>query len=183
VREYLLGEPEPLFDLLFWNKDTTRLPFTMHSEYLRGLLLNNDLAAGRYVANGRVISLSNIKVPLFVVGTTKDHVAPWKSVYRIHNLADVDITFLLTSGGHNAGIVSPPTHLKRTYQVAERLENSPYRDPDLWAASTPVQKGSWWREWQTFLASHSSGQCLPPQIGSQEFKPLYNAPGTYVFQK
>ena len=118
VHDYYLGERQPMTDLMAWNADGTRLPYRMHSEYLRTLFLHNDLAEGRYRAAGRPMTLSDIRVPIFAVSTVKDHVAPWRSVYKIHLLTDTDVTFVLTTGGHNAGIVSEPGHPHRSYQAA-----------------------------------------------------------------
>ena len=136
-------------DLMAWNADQTRMPYRMHSEYLRRLFLNNDLAAGRYRVDGRPVAISDIRVPIFAVGTVKDHVAPWRSVYKIHLLADTDeVTFVLTSGGHNAGIVSEPGHPRRHYQMRTHHEGETYVDPETWQQTTPTQEGSWWPAWQ-----------------------------------
>ncbi len=110
VHDYLLGQRSPMTDLMAWNADTTRMPYRMHSEYLRKLFLNNELAEGRYIVGSRPITLTDIRAPIFSVATERDHVAPWQSVYKINLLADSDVTFVLTSGGHNAGIVSEPAH-------------------------------------------------------------------------
>ena len=120
VRDYLMGERAPMTDLMAWNADATRMPYRMHTEYLRRLFLDNDLAEGRYIAGGRKIGLTDIRVPIFAVGTEADHVAPWRSVYKFHLLTDTEVTFVLTSGGHNAGIVSEPGHARRRYRVATR---------------------------------------------------------------
>lgn len=182
IREYLLGQRPTLSDLMAWNADATRMPYKMHSEYLRRFFLHNDLFEGRYEVDGRPIALSDIRAPLFTVATIKDHIAPWRSVYKLNLLADAEVTFLLTSGGHNAGIISEPGHPRRSYQVATRRDGERYIDPDTWQALTPVMEGSWWPVWQAWLAAHSSGQAPPPAMGAPEqgYPPLCDAPGTYV---
>ncbi len=135
VHDYLLGERQAMTDLMAWNADATRMPYRMHSEYLRSLFLHNDLAEGRFHAGGRPVTLADIRAPMFVVSTVKDHVAPWRSVYKIHLLTDTDITFVLTTGGHNAGIVSEPGHPHRSYQIATHTEGTRHPDPDTWQAS------------------------------------------------
>jgi polyhydroxyalkanoate synthase len=184
VREYMLGEREPMTDLMAWNADGTRLPYRMHSEYLRSLFLNNDLAEGRYEALGRPVALSDIRATLFVVSTLRDHVAPWRSVYKIHLLTDTEVTFVLAAGGHNAGIVSEPGHPHRSYQIARHREADRHPDPDTWQAITPRQEGSWWPAWTDWLQEHSSGPVAPPHTGAPEhgYPPLCPAPGSYVLQ-
>ena len=118
VQTYLKGERSGVNDLMSWNADGTRMAYRMHTDYLHQLYLNNDLAEGRYVAQGMTLDLRDITVPMFVVGTETDHVAPWPSVYKIGKLVhSTDYTFCLTSGGHNAGIISGPQHPKRRHRV------------------------------------------------------------------
>ena len=184
VREYLLGEREEMSDLMAWNADGTRLPYRMHSEYLRQLFLHNDLAEGRFQAGGRPIALADIRAPLFVVSTVKDHVAPWRSVYKIQALIDTELTFVLTTGGHNAGIVSEPGHLNRSYQMAVHKEGERHPDPEMWQTIAPKTQGSWWPAWHAWLVQHSTGRVPPPPQGAPDngYFPLCDAPGTYVFQ-
>ena len=185
VQDYLLGRRRPMIDLLAWNADSTRMPYRMHSQYLRRLFLENQLASGRYMVEGRAIAISDIRVPIFCVGATKDHVAPWKSVYKINLLADADeVTFLLASGGHNAGIVSEPGRPNRSYRVSTRREGERYVDPDTWLAHTSEQQGSWWSAWHEWLVNRSDNHVPPPMIGAPDkgYVPLCNAPGTYVLQ-
>lgn len=186
IHEYMMGEQTRLNDLMAWNADTTRMPYKMHSVYLRSLFLNNDLAEGRFEVDGNPIFLRDIRVPVFAVGATKDHVAPWKSVFKIRRLtSSPEITFLLTSGGHNAGIISEPGHARRSYQVNTRKAGDKYVSPDNWADISEKKEGSWWPEWQEWLASHSSGTTKPPAMGAPEkgLSPLCDAPGTYILQK
>jgi polyhydroxyalkanoate synthase subunit PhaC len=182
VREYLMGERAPMTDLMAWNSDATRLPYRMHAEYLRHLFLDNDLAEGRYHVGARPVALSDIHTPSFAVGTETDHVAPWQSVYKLHLLTDTEITFVLTSGGHNAGIVSEPGHPYRHFRVGTRPAESPYVDPDAWVADAGVKEGSWWPEWAAWLRTYSGADVDPPKLGAAAagYAPLCDAPGTYV---
>ena len=185
VREYMLGERAPMTDLMAWNADATRMPYRMHSEYLRRLFLDNDLAAGRFEADGRPVWVSTPTLPFFVVGTERDHVAPWRSVYKINLVPGADVTFVLTSGGHNAGIVSEPGHPRRRYRMATSPPDAPYVDADDWMARTPVRPGSWWPEWQAWLAARSSADAAPPGMGAPDrgYPVLGDAPGSYVLQR
>ena len=185
VREYLLGVRAPLSDLAAWNADGTRMPARMHSEYLRRLFLNNDLSEGHYQVEGRAIALRDLKLPIFAVGTSKDHIAPWRSVHKIHLFTDGDVTFVLASGGHNVGIVSPVNgYTGASYQTATRRHSEPYLDPDAWQALAAMHAGSWWPYWQKWLAQRSSARVPPPPTGAPEkgLPVLGEAPGEYVTQ-
>ncbi|SFT91650.1 polyhydroxyalkanoate synthase, partial [Sedimentitalea nanhaiensis] len=124
-------------------------------------------------------------VPVFSVGTAKDHVAPWKSVYKMHLYLDTDLTFALASGGHNTGIVSEPGHKNRSYQIATARHDDHYVDPESWAARTPKKDGSWWLDWVSWLDGRSGAPKAPPSIGNENagLATLTDAPGTYVVQK
>ena len=185
VRTYLMGEREAMTDLNAWNADATRMPYRQHSEYLRRLFLDNDLAEGRFSAGGKPIALSDIRAPVFAVGTERDHVAPWRSVYKLNLLSDTEITFLLTSGGHNVGIVSEPGQSKanRHYRVTTRRSGDAYTDPDAWIAGQDARDGSWWPEWVGWLNARSGEAVKPPRLGAAGYEPLCDAPGTYVLME
>lgn len=180
VHEYLMGRRQPMFDLMAWNADATRMPYRMHSEYLRQMFLNNELAQGQYVIEDKPVALSDISAPVFCVSTTADHVAPWQSVYKLNLLTNTDITFVLTSGGHNAGIVSELGHRGRSYQIKTTAAASQYMPPDDWRATVPVQDGSWWQEFSAWLMEQSSGEAAPPVLRADG---LVDAPGAYVLQR
>jgi polyhydroxyalkanoate synthase len=182
IRDYLLGEQDTPNDLMAWNADGTRLPARMHIEYLRHLYLDNDLAEGRFPVTGRPLALDDMKLPMFVVGTEGDHIAPWHSVFKLHLQNDGELTFVLSSGGHNAGIVSEPGHPHRHFRIRVREAGGRTLGPNEWEGDTPPQDGSWWPEWNAWLGRHSGGRVDPPPMGAPGFMPLCDAPGTYVLE-
>ena len=184
VRDYLMGEREPMTDLMAWNADATRMPPRMHSEYLRELFLNNHLAEGRFKVEGRPIALTDIRAPIFAVGTKRDHVAPWRSAFKVHLLTDTDVTFLLTTGGHNAGIVAVPGRPHGNYRVRTQRAQDRYIDPEAWLTKAPRFDGSWWPEWVSWLTG-ASGEPVPaPTMGEPDrgYPVLADAPGSYVLE-
>ncbi|WP_341703120.1 alpha/beta fold hydrolase [Ferrovibrio sp.] len=182
MQDYIAGERAPMIDLMAWNADQTRMPYRMHSEYLRRLFLDNDLAEGRFRVDGQPVALTDLRMPVFAVGTEWDHVAPWHSVFKIIRLTDTDVTFLLTSGGHNAGIVSEPGHDRRHFRIAHHREHDPYIDPDRWLEQQPQQAGSWWPAWTEWLEKIGGDRIVPPPMGNAAagYPPLADAPGSYV---
>ncbi len=185
IHDYLLGDRRSMTDLMAWDNDLTRLPFRMHSEYLHDLFLNNDLVQGHYTLDNKKIALSDISVPIFAIGTLKDHVSPWRSVYKIQLFTNTDVTFVLTTGGHNAGIVSEPGHKHREFQMSLLKKDDKYLSTDLWLEQAPYYEGSWWPAWEGWLETESSGKVAPPSMGDlkKTNAVLCDAPGVYVLQK
>lgn len=185
VEQYLLGKRYQFIDLMAWNADATRLPYKMHSEYLRKLFLQNDLSSGKFTVGGRQIALNDIKIPIFAVSTQKDHISPWKSAYKIHLFTDTEITFVLTSGGHNAGIVSEIGHPHRSYQVSTHKKTDSHIFADEWRSKTPHHEGSWWPVWEKWLTDHSAPKGPLPPMGQPQkgYKILRDAPGVYVLSR
>jgi polyhydroxyalkanoate synthase len=185
VRDYLMGERSGSIDIMAWNADTTRLPYRMHSQYLRSLFLDNDLAEGRFPVEGKPVALSDIRLPMFVLGTEWDHVAPWRSVYKFKLLTDTEVTFALTNGGHNAGILSHPGFPQRHYRMTTKPIHARYLDPEEWLATTPVREGSWWPAWADWLGARSGAPVAPPPLGRPDagYPVLADAPGEYVLMK
>lgn len=187
VHEYLMGAQTPLTDLRAWNADATRMPYRMHSEYLRQLYLNNDLAEGRFKVNDKPVALQDLRLPIFVVGTENDHVSPWKSVFKAHLLTDCEITYTLTTGGHNVGIVNPPVAASKdkrySYRIATRDSKGQYVDPEAWLLAADQHEGSWWPAWQAWLADRSSKPVAALPVSGKlalKLEQLDDAPGHYV---
>jgi polyhydroxyalkanoate synthase subunit PhaC len=180
IDDYLHGKQRGMVDLLAWNADATRMPYKMHTEYLEKLFLNNAFAEGNFRVEGRLVAPKNIQLPIFGVSTEKDHVAPWKSVYKIHLMTNTDITFVLTSGGHNAGVISEPNHKGRSYFINEHKKNTPYYGPMRWLKSASKHEGSWWFAWHDWLVQQSASK----RVTQRTINPaLPSAPGAYILQK
>ena len=184
VERYLLGRPRAPTDLDAWLADTTRMPARMHGEYLRQLFLDNGFAHGNYLVDGRAVALKDIKTPLFALGAERDHIAPWRSVYKVELYSSADIEFVLTGGGHNSSVVSPPGKAGAYYRISTCDASDKYVDPDTWLASSSLKQGSWWPEWIRWLDSRSSPvRVMPSFLSNARARPCYGpAPGSYVFQ-
>lgn len=177
VRHYLLGERTHDNPLLAWNADATRMPARMHSEYLRHLFLGNDLAKGRFKVDGAAVALSDIRSDIYCVATEADHVSPWTSVFRVSLLTDTDVTFVLTNGGHNGGILSEPGHKGRHFRYAHKDEGDAHITAPDWFDRHAPQDGSWWPHWVKWLKNKSG---RPQTTRSTLVKALDAAPGRYV---
>lgn len=182
VRQYLMGEQAETTAMSAWAADSTRMPYRMHSDYLRSLYLNNDLAEGRFRVGDRPVAIQDIRIPIFALGTEWDNVAPWRSVYKLNALADTEVTFVLASRGHNQGVIAPPGVRGRHYRMATRRESDIHRDADGWIAAVPEQQGSWWPAWFDWLEGRSSGRVAAPPMGRPEagYAVIEPAPGSYV---
>ena len=185
VRDYLKGKEEEMIDLMAWNADATRIPYKLHSEYLRSLYLNNDLLEHRYRLDDVIIDLDDIRVPVFAVATEEDHIAPWKSVFKLHALLETGLTFVLANGGHNAGIVSEPGHKGLKFAISVSNARDHYLSPEGWRKIAEKKAGSWWSTWQNWLKDHSETKTSPPEMGAEKkgLKPLEDAPGQYVLKQ
>lgn len=183
VREYLMGEREAASELGAWSKDATRMPYRMHSEYLRRMFLQNDLAEGRMEAGGRHVYLQDIGVPVFAVATEHDHIAPWNSVFKLTYLLPGEVTFALVSGGHNTGIVAPPDSTRARYRLLGHHAGETHPGPEDWAASVPQVAGTWWAPWADWLRRTGGPESVaPPPMGDPDAPHHGPAPGHYVMQ-
>jgi polyhydroxyalkanoate synthase subunit PhaC len=178
VSNWLMGQDPPAFDILAWNADSTRMPAAMHAFYLRHFYVENKLAAGTLEIAGKAIDLSAIKAPTYVVSAINDHIVPWESSYKTTGLVSGPVRFVLSSGGHIAGIVNPPGP-KAWYQVAPTDDALPAA-PAAWRAGAERRSGSWWEDWANWSDEHSGPMQDPPPMGSERHPVLGDGPGTYV---
>jgi polyhydroxyalkanoate synthase len=175
VSNWLMGEDPPAFDLLAWNADNTRMPAAMHSFYLRCLYLRNELASGQMEIAGRQLSLSDVKSDAYVVGAVNDHIVPWPASYQATRLLGGDVRYVLSSGGHIAGIVNPPGP-KAWYEAAGRNAATAAE----WRGAADRQAGSWWEDWTRWAESRAGERVQPPSMGSSRYPPAGDAPGDYI---
>ena len=185
TKAYLEGEIDRPDDLGSWSMDATRMPYRMHSEYLRRFYLDNDLSEGRLGAGGAPVYLADIRVPIFAVATERDHIAPWKSVFKLSFMVHGALDLALVSGGHNTGIVAPPGHPRASYRLLRHGPESNHPGPDDWAQSVAAVPGSWWEALRDWWLGHSDRPIAPPPMGRAEsgLAPLRPAPGNYVLMR
>ena len=175
VSNWLMGQDPPAFDILAWNADSTRMPAAMHSFYLRNFYVENRLARGQLEIAGQVVRLGEVKRPAYIVGAENDHIVPWKSAYASTRLLPGPVRFVLSSGGHIAGIVNPPGP-KGWYLVGSEHPDS----ADEWRGRAVRHDGSWWEDWATWSAENSGPLVDPPPTGSRKYRVLYDGPGEYI---
>lgn len=179
VSRWLQGEPPSAFDILAWNEDSTRMPAAMHTTYIRTLYQENRLAKGTMELGGEILDLSLVDNDVYVVGAVNDHIVPWESSYESTHLFGGDVRYVLSSGGHIAGVVNPPTP-KAWYEADETGGKAP-ADPAEWRAKATRHSNSWWEDWTRWTTDRAGAMIDPPEMGGGKYKPIADAPGTYVF--
>jgi poly[(R)-3-hydroxyalkanoate] polymerase subunit PhaC len=175
VSNWLLGQAPPAFDILAWNADSTRMPAAMHSFYLRSLYQRNELARGVMELAGQQLSLPGIKSDSYVVGAINDHIVPWQASYRATSLLGGDVRYVLSSGGHIAGIVNPPGP-KAWYETG----GPPAATPGQWREGATRHRGSWWEDWAEWAGERAGPLIQPPPLGSAQYTAIADAPGSYI---
>jgi polyhydroxyalkanoate synthase len=177
VNNYLMGKDPFPFDLLYWNSDSTRMPAAMHSFYLRKMYVENKLSQpGGLTLAGVPIDLTRIKTPTFILATREDHIAPWMTTYHATQLYSGPVTFTLAASGHIAGVVNPPAAEKYCHWTNDKCPES----PEDWLASATEHKGSWWPEWNKWIAKRGRAKVNARKPGDSKLKVIEDAPGSYV---
>jgi polyhydroxyalkanoate synthase len=181
INNYLLGQKPPAFDMLYWNSDSTRQPRDAQNWYLRNTYLENNLVKpGKIEFDGRPLDLGKITGDIYAVGAEKDHIVPWRSAWSIGKLTGGNVRFTLAAGGHIAGMMAPPDKAKG-YWASE--ETGKYETPEEWLENAEQHEGTWWEDFISWLEPHSGEQVDPPQVGSDQYPPIEDAPGTYVKER
>ena len=176
INNYLMGRDPFPFDLLYWNSDSTRMPRAMHSAYLRDMYQHNRLREpGGISLAGVPIDLTTIDLPIYILSTREDHIAPWRSTYAATRLYCGPIRFVLAMSGHIAGVVNPPAANKYGYFTGELAPT-----PDAWLESATAHDGSWWPDWDTWVSAHDGGETQPREPGAGALPVIEDAPGRYV---
>ena len=176
---WMMGEDPPGFDLLAWNDDGTNIPARLLEEYLRGCYLDNALARDEMTLQGKRLRLGAVKQDTFIVGAVEDHITPWRSAFRTASLLGGKVQFVLSSSGHIAGVVNPPSK-SAAYWLHEHLHET----PEAWHIASTRHSDTWWNTWARWMKPRSREQIAPPATpGSEEFPPLADAPGLYVTER
>ena len=176
VNNWLLGNKPPAFDLLAWNEDSTRMPARMHSEYLRSCYLRNEFARGEFEVDGNRVDPGLVDVDTYVLAAVDDHVVPWTSGYKTTQLLGGKSRFVLSSSGHIAGIVNPPSP-KAKHWVNDSLP----ADPHEWKEHAQLVEATWWQDWTEWIAERGGDMVpAPDHLGNDAYPPIEEAPGSYV---
>jgi polyhydroxyalkanoate synthase subunit PhaC len=184
INNYLLGQKPPAFDLLYWNADGTRMARDAHSFYLRNTYLENNLIEpGKVEVKGRPIDLGEIEGEVYAVGAQRDHIVPWYSAWRIGQLTNATTRFALANSGHIAGMINPPSSGKGRHWVNEGGDAGEAKTAEEWLQNATEYEGSWWEDWTNWLEPRSGEKVDPPGVGSVQYPPIEDAPGTYVRER
>jgi polyhydroxyalkanoate synthase len=190
IHNYLIGQEPAPFDLLYWNSDSTRVPGRVHAHLVREFFLENKLMEpDGLTVKGVGIDVGKIETPSYVVAAARDHIVPWRGTFLMRELLGGPVRFVLTGGGHIAGIINPPARKKRGYWINEDADKghpeatAPTMDPDAWLDGATKHEGSWWLDWIPWLEERSGDLVAPPKMGNDKFQPIADAPGTYVLER
>jgi polyhydroxyalkanoate synthase subunit PhaC len=176
INNYMLGKSPMPFDLLYWNSDTTRMPEKLHLSYLRQCYKDNALALGKMMLGGVTLDLSKVKVPVYLQSAKEDHIAPANSVFKATKLFGGPVRFIVAGSGHIAGVINHPSAKKYQYWTSEKKTET----IDGWRASATEHSGSWWPDWNKWLANLSGEKIPARRPGDGKLKVLGDAPGEYV---
>jgi len=180
VSSYLLGKSPRPFDILYWNADSTNMPAAMHTFFIRNMYVHNRLSdPGGITLAGVPIDMSKVTTPSYILSTSEDHIAPWRTTYTTTNLVSGPAKFVLAASGHIAGVINPPSQEKYGYWTNPRHHD----DADAWLADAVEHKGSWWPDWARWLKKHGGGSVPVRTPGGGALQPIEDAPGTYVRER
>jgi polyhydroxyalkanoate synthase len=177
VSNWMMGEEPPAFDILTWNHDSTRMPATMHSFYLRNCYLENRLAKGQMELAGQPLNVRAVDQDLYFLAAEQDHIAPWRSSYEGARMPSGKVRFVLSNAGHIAGIVNPPNPKSKHWVGADDALPA---SADEWLEQATMHPITWWEDWSAWVGERAGGMRKPPEQGSAKYQSLGDAPGTYV---
>lgn len=180
VNNYLLGNEPPVFDILFWNNDTTRLPAAFHGDLIE-LFKNNPLVrANALEVCGTPIDLKQVTADIYSLAGTNDHITPWQSCYKSAQLFGGKVEFVLSSSGHIQSILNPPGNPKARYQTSESMGEKALD----WQENATKHTDSWWLHWQGWLGERAGKlKKSPTSLGNKAYVAAEAAPGTYVHER